>query len=160
MLIKVPSISFGRSSEEKLVELLKRISKSYEKPDILLVKNAISFVRRRLASKDFGLVKRAYTYSKIKHNTQKRYSGEPYFTHLISTALVLSEYEVDAKTISAALLHDILEDTNVSKIELEKEFGKDIAETVYALTKVGEENKNSYSYLQKLLLSACTNERV
>ncbi|MCX8190217.1 MAG: HD domain-containing protein [Candidatus Diapherotrites archaeon] len=160
MIIRVPKIRSNVIPEEELNRLLKNIYQKYEKPDIVLVKNAISFVRRRLASRELGLVSRAYDFSKRKHDMQKRYSGEPYFNHLISTALILSEYEVDAKTISAALLHDILEDTNVQKEDLEKEFGKEIANVVEALTKANKEKRSNEPYMQKLLLSACTDMSV
>lgn len=146
--------------EEKLGELFKKISKRYARPDILLVKNAVSFLMRRLASTEFRLIKKAYVFSKNKHGSQKRFSGEPYFTHLISTALILSDYNVDAKTISAALLHDVLEDTDVTKEELEKEFGPEITRLVDSLTKAGSEQKNGYAYMKKLLSSACNDERV
>lgn len=160
MIIRVPKIRSSPAHEEKLNELLRKIYQKYEKPDIILVKNAISFVRRRLASKELGLVSRAYDFSKKKHDMQKRHSGEPYFNHLISTALILSEYDLDAKTISAALLHDILEDTNVQKADLEKEFGKDIAAIVEALTKANKGKNISEQYMQKLLLCACNDSSI
>ncbi len=120
----------------------------------------LAFIRSKLASKEFALIKKAYSFSKKKHSKQKRFSGEPYFNHLISTALILSDYDVDAKTIAAALLHDILEDTNVKKKELEQEFGSEVAELVYALTKVSSENTNKHAYLRKLLNYASKDERV
>jgi len=160
MFIRMEQKKEKTEEEKKLNELLKKISKQYARPDILLVKNAVSFIRRRLASREFRLIKKAYAFSKKKHGTQKRFSGEPYFTHLISTALILSEYNVDAKTISAALLHDVLEDTDVTKEELEKEFGAEIVSLVSALTKAGSEHKNRYAYMKKLLSSACADERV
>ncbi len=146
--------------EEQLEELTKRVAKQFATPDVVLVKHAIAFIRSKLASKEFALIKKAYSFSKKKHSKQKRFSGEPYFNHLISTALILSDYDVDAKTIAAALLHDILEDTNVKKKELEQEFGSEVAELVYALTKVSSENTNKHAYLRKLLNYASKDERV
>lgn len=146
--------------DEQLEELTGRIAKQFATPDVVLVKHAIAFIRSRLASKEFALIKKAYSFSKKKHSKQKRISGEPYFNHLIETALILSDYDVDAKTIAAALLHDILEDTNVKKKDLEQEFGSEIAHLVYALTKVSSESADKHAYLRKLLNFASKDERV
>ena len=102
--------------EEKLKELMEKVSKQFAKPDVILVKHALAFIRSRLASRELAHIRKAYSFSKKKHGKQKRFSGEPYFTHLIETALILSEYDVDAKTLAAALLHDVLEDTSVQSM--------------------------------------------
>ncbi|MCD6478502.1 MAG: bifunctional (p)ppGpp synthetase/guanosine-3',5'-bis(diphosphate) 3'-pyrophosphohydrolase [Candidatus Diapherotrites archaeon] len=146
--------------EEKLKELMEKVSKQFAKPDVILVKHALAFIRSRLASRELALIRKAYSFSKKKHGKQKRFSGEPYFTHLIETALILSEYDVDAKTLAAALLHDVLEDTSVQKYELEREFGSEVAELVNALTKVESQSTNSHAYLKKLLCYASKDERV
>jgi GTP pyrophosphokinase len=149
-----------KEKEEKLNELLEKVSKQFAKPDVILVKHALAFIRSRLAARELALIRKAYSFSKKKHRKQKRFSGEPYFTHLIETALILSEYNVDAKTLAAALLHDVLEDTNVRKEELEREFGSEVAELVNALTKVESQGTNSHAYLKKLLCCASKDERV
>ena len=145
--------------EKQLKLLLSKVAKQFAKPDVVLIKHAIAFIRSKLAGKEFALIEKAYSFSKKKHAKQKRVSGEPYFNHLIETALILSDYDVDAKTIAAALLHDVLEDTDVKKEELEQEFGSEVAELVYALTKAESKGKRN-AYLKKLLTYASKDQRV
>jgi len=91
-----------------------------------------------LPEKDAELIQKAADFSYAAHDGQKRMSGEPYFVHVFETAKILAQMGMDAKTISAGLLHDTLEDTKVTEIELEKEFGKDIVFLVNGVTKLGK----------------------
>jgi guanosine-3',5'-bis(diphosphate) 3'-pyrophosphohydrolase len=70
------------------------------------------------------------------HHNQKRASGEPYFIHPLNVATILINLKLDSKTIIAALLHDVLEDTGVSRQELRREFGKEVEVLVYGVTKI------------------------
>lgn len=83
-----------------------------------------------------ALVEKAYHYAAVKHGHQKRRSGEPYITHPLSVALILTKLKVDVPSIASALLHDVVEDTDTSLTEIEKEFGAVIAGLVDGLTKI------------------------
>lgn len=87
---------------------------------------------------DADLVVRAYDFALKAHQGQKRMSGEPYFIHVFETAKNLTRYEMDAITIAAGFLHDVLEDTQTTDTELEKEFGKEIVALVKGVTKLGQ----------------------
>ncbi len=83
------------------------------------------------------LIRRAFDFAKKQHQGQKRKSGEPYFTHCFQTALKLAEWQMDATTISAGLLHDVIEDTKIPLENFKKEFGEEIAFLVDGVTKIG-----------------------
>ena len=83
-----------------------------------------------------NLVTAAYQRAEAAHANQKRKSGEPYFTHCIAVASILAEMHMDAETIAAGLLHDIVEDSDVSVEELRSEFGTTIAKIVDGVTKL------------------------
>jgi GTP pyrophosphokinase len=82
------------------------------------------------------LVKKAYRYSAKAHQKQKRYSGAPYTSHLLEVAKILADLELDVITITAGILHDIIEDTDTSLSSIEEEFGKEIAMLVNGVTKL------------------------
>ena len=86
---------------------------------------------------DVKLIMRAYNFAKSNHSEQHRQSGEPYIIHPLNVAYILADIGLDDSTICAALLHDIIEDTKVTKKELEKEFGKEITQMVEGVTKLG-----------------------
>ena len=79
---------------------------------------------------------RAYEFGNRYHEGQKRLSGEPYFNHCIEVAETLASWNMDYTTIMAGLLHDVVEDTNITVKDLEKEFDKDLANLVDGLTKI------------------------
>ena len=83
-----------------------------------------------------ALIDKAYNYAYDKHKDQKRRSGEPYFVHCLNVAYELAKLKTDPYTISAGLLHDVIEDCNVSKEEFIEEFGEEIYEMVEAVTKI------------------------
>ncbi len=86
--------------------------------------------------KGLDLVRRAYEFAANAHKNQKRASGEPYITHPLGIAILLTEFQQDATTLSAALLHDVVEDTGVALETLEKTFGKEIAQLVDGVSKL------------------------
>lgn len=88
--------------------------------------------------KDKNLIEKAYNFAKKAHDGQLRKSGEPYFTHVANTAKNLADLGMKAKTISAGLLHDVLEDADITEEELRKEFGDEIVELVEGVTKLGK----------------------
>lgn len=88
--------------------------------------------------KSLQLIKKAYLFAKERHGDQKRKSGEPYITHPIAVASILSELNVDLASIVSAILHDVVEDTDTTLEEIEENFGKVVAELVDGLTKIGK----------------------
>lgn len=88
-----------------------------------------------------ALVERAYALAQFAHNGQQRESGEPFFTHCLTVAGILSELNMDPATIAAAFLHDVVEDTQgtrkeISLAQLEQEFGPDVAQLVDGVTRL------------------------
>src|SRR5882672_8559040 len=87
---------------------------------------------------DLGVLARAYTFSAASHRGQQRASGEPYLSHPLEVASLLVDFKMDVTTVTAGLLHDVLEDTAATKADLEREFGGEIAELVDGVTKIGK----------------------
>lgn len=110
-------------------------------------------------------IKTAYDFAEKMHASQKRKNGDPYIYHPLSTAFYLSQLEMGPKTIIAGLLHDVIEDTPVSKEEISTMFGQEAAELVESVTKVSffEEEKREKiksEYLRKLYISMAKDIRV
>lgn len=89
-----------------------------------------------LSEEEVQLIKRAYYYAEQAHDGQFRRSGEPYVTHPLAVANILAEMRMDHQSVIAALLHDVIEDTNVSKAALAEQFGDTIAEMVDGVSKL------------------------
>ena len=85
-------------------------------------------------------IKKAYIFAKEKHKGQKRISGEDYIVHPLNVAYILSDIHADSKTLEAALLHDTIEDCDVTKEELEEKFGQEVAKLVESITKINKLN--------------------
>ncbi|HIU52197.1 MAG TPA: bifunctional (p)ppGpp synthetase/guanosine-3',5'-bis(diphosphate) 3'-pyrophosphohydrolase [Candidatus Merdicola faecigallinarum] len=102
------------------------------------IQDIISVVKQKKRWADTKLILKAYQYAKEHHGDQCRKSGEPYIIHPIQVAYTLAEIGLDEATICAALLHDVVEDTDVTNEDLIREFGKEIAEMVAGVTKLGK----------------------
>jgi GTP diphosphokinase / guanosine-3',5'-bis(diphosphate) 3'-diphosphatase len=118
-----------------------------------------------LAPPDIGLVERAFEFSETAHRGQFRKSGEPYITHPLAVASILSQWRLDAQGLAAALLHDVMEDTKVTKGEIEKTFGKPVAEMVDGVSKLDQIEFDSREEMQaesfrKMLLAMARDVRV
>ncbi|HWO07804.1 MAG TPA: HD domain-containing protein [Candidatus Paceibacterota bacterium] len=87
--------------------------------------------------KDVALVSHAYEFSQKAHDGQKRFSGEPYFSHTAEVGYSLADIGMDARTIAAGLLHDVMEDAHISAETMEKEFGPEVLTLVRGVTKLG-----------------------
>jgi GTP pyrophosphokinase len=87
---------------------------------------------------DLDLLARAYQFSASRHQGQQRASGEPYVSHPLEVASLLVGFKMDVTTVTAGLLHDVLEDTTATKGDLEREFGKEIADLVDGVTKLSK----------------------
>src|SRR5499427_324870 len=111
------------------------------------------------------LLNRAYVYAMKAHGAQTRASGDPYFSHPLEVAAILTALKLDDATIVAALLHDTIEDTEATRAEIDQLFGKDIGHLVEGLTKlkkldlVSREAKQAEN-LRKLLLAVADDVRV
>ncbi len=86
--------------------------------------------------KDYAMLKRAYDFARKAHVNQKRASGEEYFIHPCTVAGILIDLGLDAATVAAAFLHDVIEDTPVSEGDIKKEFGDEVLELVVGVTKL------------------------
>ncbi len=87
---------------------------------------------------DLTLLERAYRFSERSHQGQQRASGEPYLSHPLEVAGLLVNFKMDVTTVTAGLLHDVLEDTKATKGDLQREFGAEIADLVDGVTKIGK----------------------
>ncbi len=87
---------------------------------------------------DFGQIRKAYFFAQEAHLGQKRFSGESVFSHVLATAQVLVDWQLDTTSVVAGLLHDVVEDGGKTLLEVKKEFGEDVACLVDGVTKIGE----------------------
>ena len=122
-------------------------------------------VKRYDPQADEAMINRAYVFSVQKHGSQKRASGDPYFSHPIEVAGILTDFNLDDQTIVTALLHDTIEDTLVTYDEIEGAFGKDVARMVDGVTKLSKieamsENERAAENLRKFLLAMSDDIRV
>ncbi|KEQ53108.1 RelA/SpoT family protein [Sphingobium chlorophenolicum] len=122
-------------------------------------------VKRYDPDADEAMINRAYVFSVQKHGSQKRASGDPYFSHPIEVAGILTDFNLDDQTIVTALLHDTIEDTLVTYAEIEQAFGKDVAKMVDGVTKLSKieamsENERAAENLRKFLLAMSDDIRV
>ncbi|HEX3631615.1 MAG TPA: bifunctional (p)ppGpp synthetase/guanosine-3',5'-bis(diphosphate) 3'-pyrophosphohydrolase [Casimicrobiaceae bacterium] len=114
---------------------------------------------------DVALVERAFAFSEQAHQGQFRKSGEPYITHPLAVASILSQWRLDAQGLAAALLHDVMEDSGITKNEIETSFGKPVAEMVDGVSKLDQIEFQSREDAQaenfrKMLLAMAQDVRV
>jgi (p)ppGpp synthetase, RelA/SpoT family len=114
---------------------------------------------------DEALLNKAYVYAMRKHGTQKRASGDPYFSHPLEVAAILTDLKVDDATIVIALLHDTIEDTDATRAEIDQIFGEEIGRLVEGLTKLKRldlvsKRTEQAENLRKLLLAIAADLRV
>src|SRR5437899_11534641 len=97
-------------------------------------------LRKNRPSEDPWVVRRAYEIAFERHRDQLRQSGDPYMTHLLEVAHILADMRMDATTLTAALLHDAIEDTEYPVSRIEERFGIEVARLVEGVTKLGRLN--------------------
>ena len=117
-----------------------------ETTDTISLKDLISTIKKNNKKVDIKLVTRAYNYAFMHHGEQKRKSGEPYIIHPLNVANIIAGLGLDATTICAALLHDVVEDTDVTRDDLIKKFGTEVTEIVDGVTKL---QKLQYSDMEE-----------
>ena len=130
---------------------------TYEKLEGLLRESGRSY--------DMGLIGRAYEVASKAHHGVKRRSGEPYITHPLSVAALLIDLGLDSASIAAALLHDVVEDTEITKADVKNEFGEEVANLVDGVTKLGQitfstMEEQQAENLRKMLLAMSQDIRV
>ena len=129
-----------------------------QKDLIKKVKNYNKFLNPETLSK-------AYTFALNAHKDQKRDSGDPYLTHPVAVASILTDLKLDSATIATGLLHDTIEDTKTTYKTVEKEFGKEVADLVDGVTKISEiegkiiENSKAEN-IRKLILATSKDIRI
>jgi RelA/SpoT family (p)ppGpp synthetase len=135
------------------------------KPRLMRQYELIDRVKQYNPSTNEDLLNRAYVYAMRAHGEQKRASGDPYISHPLEVAAILTDLKLDDATIAAALLHDTIEDTDATRAEIDRLFGREIGLLVEGLTKlkrldlVSKEAKQAEN-LRKLLLAIADDVRV
>ena len=98
----------------------------------LLLRDASSYLK----AEDVRQIQSAYEFSEAAHEGQFRRTGEPYISHPIEVAKILTQWHLDSQALTAALLHDVMEDTAVTKGEISERFGRMVAELVDGVSKL------------------------
>jgi GTP pyrophosphokinase/guanosine-3',5'-bis(diphosphate) 3'-pyrophosphohydrolase len=119
-----------------------------ELPQEKLIRRLSSVLSDYLDSDQIADVHRAYELANKAHEGQLRLTGEPYICHPLSVALILADMRMDAHGIMAAIMHDVIEDTLISKEELAEKFGEEVAELVDGVTKLGRIDSKSRAEAQ------------
>ena len=119
---------------EKLKKILPNGRNEYPKEFRQIIKNI--YLESDPDKEAVNFIWEAFKFSNNAHEGQKRRSGEPYFTHCASVGIILSEWKMDTRTIAAGLMHDVIEDTDVSRNDMVDKFGEEIAELVDGVSKL------------------------
>src|ERR1700704_3706023 len=114
---------------------------------------------------DLEIIRKAYEFSQKHHAGQSRASGEPYLVHPLEVALVLAEMKMDPVSVVAGLLHDSVEDTSVTVVDIRKEFGEQVAHIVEGVTKISQidfhsREEQQAENLRKMMLAMVDDIRV
>ena len=107
------------------------------------IEDILNKMKKNNRKTDVKLITKAYLFAKEKHGEQLRKSGEPYIIHPLQVAYTLAELGLDDSTICAALLHDVVEDTDITHQDLVNQFGSEIADMVDGVTKLSKLNYES-----------------
>ncbi len=122
-------------------------------------------VRSYLPEEDWPVIERAFALADKAHASQKRASGEPYILHPLGVATILSELQIDRSTLVSALLHDVVEDTEISLEEIEEQFGPEVAFLVDGVTKLNQfqyqtKEEQQIENYRKMILAMAKDVRV
>lgn len=143
--------------------MLKAIEKNVS--PVFLIGDLCDMLEKYLEHDQVAEVYRAYLFSADAHEGQRRMSGEPYIYHPLAVARILAEMRMDQKSIIAAILHDVIEDTPTAKDQLEKEFGEEVAGLVDGVSKLAKVKIESHAEaqaenFQKMILAMADDIRV
>jgi len=130
-----------------------------------LISDLCVYLESYLSVEQIREVYRAYVFSAEAHEGQKRLSGEPYIYHPLAVARILADIRLDSRCLMAAIMHDVLEDTPVTKAQLEEEFGEEVATLVDGVSKLNQINFPSKAEAQaasfrKMLLAMTQDIRI
>lgn len=130
-----------------------------------MLEKLISGIEQYNPQADMQLIIKAYNFANEAHEGQLRNSGEKYIVHPVNVALILAELNMDTATIIAGLLHDVIEDTNISYEKTEEEFGKEVADLVDGVTKLKKlqyktKQESQAENLRKMVLAMANDIRV
>ncbi|MDR7856425.1 bifunctional (p)ppGpp synthetase/guanosine-3',5'-bis(diphosphate) 3'-pyrophosphohydrolase [Tissierella sp.] len=130
-----------------------------------MLENLISRIEQYNSEADLQLVVKAYSFAQSAHDGQVRNSGEKFFVHPVNVALILADMNMDTATIVAALLHDVIEDTEISYETIVEEFGIEIADLVDGVTKLKKlqyktKQENQAENLRKMVMAMAKDIRV
>lgn len=130
-----------------------------------IVLNDLVELLKEYNAEEIEIVKKAYEYANNLHNGQFRQSGEPYITHPLNVAYILAELHADRDTVCAGLLHDTLEDTEISKEDIVRDFNQNIANLVSGVTKLSKMNFSSkqdqnYANTRKIITGITEDVRI
>jgi len=136
--------------------------------NVLTVTRFRDLMKRMQANRpadDLEIIKKAYDYSLKVHSGQSRASGEPYLVHPLEVALVLAEMKMDPVAVAAGLLHDSVEDTSLTIVDIGKEFGEQVAHIVEGVTKISKidfatREEQQAENLRKMMLAMVDDIRV
>ena len=131
----------------------------------ITIDDLIDRIKKSEKSYDIAKIRAAYDVADAAHAGQMRSSGDPYITHPLSVANILLDYCMDTDTICAALLHDVVEDTEVTLDEIRKKFGEDVAVMVDGVTKIGlvplnSKEEQQAENIRKILIAMSKDIRV
>ncbi len=118
-------------------DILKSTDRTFETPDECM-QEILRLVKGECTDDEICHIRKAYRIAADAHKEQKRLSGEPYIMHPLSVALILASLGMDEASIVAAILHDTVEDTDMTKEDVSREFGETVAELVEGVTKIGK----------------------
>ncbi len=130
-----------------------------------LLENLLAKIKSQNPNSDLDPVKKAFALAKAQHEGQFRLSGEPFFMHPVAVANILADMGLDIHSITAALLHDVVEDTDMSEAEISAEFGETVALLVSGVTKLGKiaytsNEDQQIENLRKMFLAMAKDVRV
>ena len=131
----------------------------------ITIEDVITTTKKNNRKSDSKLIRKVYNYAKAHHEGQLRKSGEPYIIHPIAVANILADLELDMEVIAAGLLHDVVEDTPHTYEDIKELFGKDIADLVDGVTKLGKikyqtKEESQAENLRKMFLAMAKDIRV
>lgn len=131
------NLNIDTSSEDYIDESVLASQRSEKSADGLF-EDLIADVSETMDKEDIEYIKKAYEIAREAHEGQFRRSGEPYIIHPVQVAKILYGLGMDSESMIAALLHDVVEDTELTKEDVKKDFGEDVAELVEGVTKLGK----------------------
>ena len=108
---------------------------------------------------DYGMVEKAFTLCVTAHTGQKRISGEDYYYHPYNVAKIIVSLGMDTESVVASLLHDVVEDTDITIEEISEQFGKEVALLVDGVTKIGRLNFSTKEQTSSFVFRSAENEK-